>query len=286
MLVSVSSRFNPGEPDIIDADLVLFTTDNAFFYVHGSKILRESKDHFGGLVPESMNIQVAQDKLTANLALSTPPTLLAAPYLSDVLNIVLHLVYGLSFQTYQPSLQILHAVIPALQELGYAPHAFFTPNSEMFNLMVQAAVADPLSTYALAAQHALEPLAVAVSALTLPGGLCDVDDHLARQMGPKYLKRLFFLHLGRADALKRLLLPPPILHSSNSDPQCTAESQKSVSRAWALACAYIVVEGRLDSFSMSLLPPTTHLRCEMCRRSMEGRVASLIKGWNEVKRTI
>lgn len=190
-LVSVSSRFNPGELDIMDADVVLFTTDNVFFYVHSAKILRESKDRFGGLVPENMGAQTALGELNVDLASGIPPTLLPVPYLSDVLNIVLHLVYGFSFQTYQPSLQVLHAVIPALQELGYAPHAFLTPNSEMFNLMVQAAAVDPLSTYALAAQYALEPLAVAVSALTLSGSLCGVDDNLARQMGPKYLKRLF-----------------------------------------------------------------------------------------------
>lgn len=173
------------------ADLVLFTVDNVFFYVHSSKILHQSANRFGGLVPEDMTVRLALDKPADDLAHRPTPTLLASPYLSHVLNVILHLAYGFSVQTYRPTIQVLHSLVPALQELGYAPHAFLTPGSEIFNMILQAAAEDPLKTYALAAQYALEPLAVAVSELTLSGSLSDVNDEQARQMGPKYLKRLF-----------------------------------------------------------------------------------------------
>jgi hypothetical protein len=62
--------------------------------------------------------------------------------------------------------------------------------------------------YALAAQHKLEQLAIAVSPSLLSFDLATLTDDLVGRMGAVYLKRLVFLHLGRSAALKRLLSPP------------------------------------------------------------------------------
>lgn len=191
-LVSISTRFHLGERDMQDADLVLFATDNVFFYAHRSTLLRESANRFGGFLPENEDMEeVDVSKPMAGLDLGAPPALVVVPYPADVLNVLLHLVYGFPVQRYQPSAAVLHAVLPALQELGYNLHAFVTPHSELFLLMVQVAALDPLPMYALAAQYALEPLAVAISTLTLSVCLSDISDQLAEQMGPLYLKRLF-----------------------------------------------------------------------------------------------
>ena len=66
--------------------------------------------------------------------------------------------------------------------------------------------------YALAASHDLYSLAVPISSHLLSYPLHMLTDELAEKIGPVYLKRLFFLHLGRLDALRRLLLPPPHPH--------------------------------------------------------------------------
>ncbi|KAG8722838.1 hypothetical protein FRC08_007786 [Ceratobasidium sp. 394] len=288
-LVSISTRFHLGERDMQDADLVLFATDNVFFYAHRSTLLRESSNQFGGFVPETNEDPMEEVDVSepmAGLDLGASPLLIVVPYPADVLNVVLHLVYGFPVQRYQPSASVLRAVLPALQALGYNIHAFVTPHSELFMLLVQAAAVDPLPMYALAAQYAIEPLAVAISTLTLSGPLSDITDELAQQMGPIYLKRLFFLHLGRTDALKRLLLPPPVPHLPSPGADCDLDAQKSLARAWALACAYVVVDGRPDTLASSLVPLGAHLRCVLCRRSMEERVAALVNGWNAIKCTI
>ncbi|KAF8607801.1 hypothetical protein BDV93DRAFT_552622 [Ceratobasidium sp. AG-I] len=287
-LVSISTRFHLGERDMQDADLVLFATDNVFFYAHRSTLLRESVNRFGGLLPENEDMmeEVDVSKPMAGLDLGAPPALVVVPYPADVLNVLLHLVYGFPVQRYQPSATVLHAVLPALHALGYNLHAFVTPHSELFLLMVQAAALDPLPMFALAAQYSLESLAVSISTFTLSVCLSDISDQLAEQMGPIYLKRLFFLHLGRTDALKRLLLPPPVPHLPAPGADCDLDAQKSLARAWALACAYIVVDGRPDTLATSLVPLGAHLKCPLCRKSMEDRVASLVNGWNAIKCTI
>ncbi|CCO26436.1 hypothetical protein BN14_00460 [Rhizoctonia solani AG-1 IB] len=219
-LVSISTRFHMGERDMQDADLVLFSTDNVFFYSHRSTLLRESANQFGGLLLENdgMDEEVDVSEPMAGLDLTAPtPTLIVVPYPADVLNVILHLIYGFPVQRYQPPISVMQQVLPALSALGYNLHAFVTPHSELFLLLVQAAASNPLPMYALAAQHSLEQLAVAISPFTLSGPLSDITDEMAQQMGPIYLKRLFFLHLGRTDALKRLLLPPPVPHPPTSD---------------------------------------------------------------------
>ena len=95
---------------------------------------------------------------------------------------------------------------------------------------------------ALAAAHDLYELAVPVSSHLLSFALHSLTDELALRIGPVYMKRLFFLHLGRLDALKRLLLPPPHPHPPTAG--CDFAEQKRLTRAWALASAYLAWDAR------------------------------------------
>ncbi len=81
----------------------------------------------------------------------------------------------------------------------------------------------------------------------LPG----LTDELVDRIGPRYLKRLFFLHMGRADALKRILLPPPHPHPPTL--WCDFEEQKRLARAWALASAYLAWEARPGMYLLRYL---------------------------------
>ncbi|KAG8710317.1 hypothetical protein FRC08_017325 [Ceratobasidium sp. 394] len=287
-----------------DTDLMLLTRDNVFFCAHRSTLLRESSNCFGGLIENESPIELVDmaEPSMENLEPYAAPSVVVVPYPADVLNVLLHLVYGLSVEKYQPSAHTLRAVLPALRELGYDIHAFVTPHSELFALFVQASVAAPLPMYALAAQYALEPLAVAISPLTLSGSLCNVSDELSRQMGSIYLKRLFctsplpfftpypklitvqVLHLGRIDALKCLVLAPPATHlpAPGAGAECNPDTQKAIARAWALACAHVVVDGRTDA----LAALSAHVQCSRCQKNMDERVAAVVSEWNAVKRTI
>ncbi|KAF8751720.1 hypothetical protein RHS01_08491 [Rhizoctonia solani] len=209
-LISISTRFNLESPDIQDSDLVLVAKDNVYFYAHKSILLLDSSNRFGSLIPLGTNETQSQGiggPTSVSSGLATAHTFIKTDHTSEVLNVVLHAIYKFSVEGYRPSPATLRKSTHALSSLGYNLSYVYAPHSELFMLFLQAGVAEPLEMYALAAQYALEDLAVAVSTFTLSVSPSEITDELSVQMGPIYLRRLFFLHLGRADALKRLLYP-------------------------------------------------------------------------------
>jgi hypothetical protein len=146
----------------------------------------------------------------------------------------------------------------------------------------------PLDLYALAATYDLYDLAVPTSSHLLSLSLASLTDEMAQRIGPVYVKRLFFLHFGRAEALKRLLLPPPHPHAPT--PFCDFTDQKKLTRAWALASAYLAWDARPDlstSIMESALSPLgEHLACDLCQDALKDRIKNLIVSWSVVKRTI
>lgn len=231
-------------------------------------------------------IDINQPMSDSDSLLNIDPKLVVVGIPSDVFNVVLLAIYQLSIQEYAPPNDTLRAVIPALASLGYDPGVIAYPRSELYGLLLKAAAADPLPMYAVAAQHSFEPLAVSISALTLRTPLHEVTDELSQQMGSMYLKRLFFLHFGRADALRRIVLPLPSLHPPESNSRCDAESQKGLQRAWTLAAAYIIAQrhpGEVNDL-VSLLG--ARVECTECARSLQERISRLIHDWSAVKCTI
>ncbi|CAE6464505.1 unnamed protein product [Rhizoctonia solani] len=241
--VSISSRFNLEAWDMQDADVLLLTPDQVFFYTHRSVLLRGSSNFFGGLFVDDVADNTREVDVSQPMSdLSLEPKLVPVNIPSDVLNVVLLALYEFPIQKFAPSNEALREVILTLTSLGYDPSDIACPRSELFSLLLKSAAADPLRMYAAAAQCSFESLAVSTSALTLRTPLHEITDELARQMGPVYLRRLFFLHLGRADALRRIVLPLPNLHPPGTNDRCNAETQKGVQRAWTLASAYIIAQ--------------------------------------------
>lgn len=97
----------------------------------------------------------------------------------------------------------------------------------------------PLECYVLAARVGLEALAVAVSPYTLSIPLAAISDEDAVRMGAYHLKRLFFLHLGRMDALKRILSRQPTHHPPLEGCDGVVRSLR-IRDAWAKKVAEIV----------------------------------------------
>lgn len=284
-LVSISTRFNLEYPDVQDSDLVLVSTDNVYFYAHRTTLLHDSSNGFGSLLSLTPEPE-AKDATTSTLGAAGTHKFITTEYTSEVLNVALHAIYKFSVQSYRPSPVTLRAATKAISDLGYDLANVFSPHSELFMLFLQAGVAEPLEMYALAAQLSLEHLAVAVSTFTLSVPPSDITDELAIQMGPIYLRRLFFLHLGRADALKRLLYPPPAPHPAFPDPNCGQETQSAVSRIWALACATVVVDSNPNNLAAIFTPLSAQLPCSRCRQALQERVTTLINDWSSIKCTI
>jgi len=161
---------------------------------------------------------------------------------SEVLNVILHTIYEMSCAQYSPSFDILVTAVNRLLAYGIMPKTRIAPSAPLFSLLLSYAPLHPLDLYALAATHDLYDLAVSTSSHLLSFPLASLTDEMAGRIGPVYLKRLFFLHFGRSDALKRVLLPPPHPHAPT--PDCDFTEQKKLTRAWALASAYLAWDAR------------------------------------------
>jgi hypothetical protein len=175
---------------------------------------------------------------------------------SVVLNILLHTIYNMSAVHYAPSPQAVIAAVESLGKYGLSVRTYLAPASPLSTLFLGSAPQAPIQFYAFAGAYDLNHLAVPISSFLLSYSLASLTDELVVKMGPLYLKRLFFLHLGRVEALKRLLLPPPHPHVPTAN--CDLTEQKKLSRAWALASAYLAWDVRPgESLSIPHRPETS-----------------------------
>ncbi|KAF8885571.1 hypothetical protein CPB84DRAFT_1827245 [Gymnopilus junonius] len=128
--------------------------------------------------------------------------------------------------------------------------------------------------------------AVAASAHLLSYDLSLITDAMAERIGAVYLKKLLLLHVGRFSALKLILLQPPLPHPLIKE--CGFEDQKKLTRAWALASAYLAWDARPDlsthSMRTALNPLMEHLTCELCIQSLKDRIKAVVVQWASVKK--
>ncbi len=168
--------------------------------------------------------------------------MISLPDHSCVLNVLLHTIYHLHCTHYSPSIDTLIAAVDTMHKYGIPVSKYIALGSPLYQLILALAPIAPLELYSLAAAYDLYDLAVPISSHLLAFPLSNISDEMAERMGPIYLKKMFFLHLGRIDALKRLLLPPPHPHAPT--PDCDFTEQKKLTRAWALASAYLAWDAR------------------------------------------
>ncbi|KAF8913847.1 hypothetical protein CPB84DRAFT_1811342 [Gymnopilus junonius] len=242
-LVSVSTTFHPAaQLHSITPDIVLLSSDNVFFYVHSHILIAASENGFRGHLPQPPSPSKDQNSLA----------IVSIPENSVVLNILLHSVYDISCAPYSPTFPSLVTTVNRLPVYGIPP-----------------------KLYALAASYDLYDLAVSTSSHLLSFPLSTLTDQMAERIGPVYLKRLFFLHFGRTDALKRVLLPPPHPHPPTA--LCDFTEQKKLTRAWALASAYLAWDARPD------LSTSTMESALDCQQALRDRIKNLVMQWSVVK---
>ncbi|VDB84782.1 unnamed protein product [Peniophora sp. CBMAI 1063] len=275
--VAISIVFHPGALlDPLASDMTIESADGVFFSVHSHRLLAASTNGFASLVfppapgasPESRHLQL--------------------PLSGSVINILLHVVYGISLQNFRPPIEDIDAAFSALDTCGIPLKSNTLPGTPLFTLVLSQAPAHGLQCFELAASHDLEPLAIAVSPYLLSLSLSELTDESAMRIGPAYLKRLFFLHLGRIDALKRILYAHPGSHAATLD--CDVFDQRRLQNAWVLAVGSLTWEpkpglspGAIDS---ALRPLGEHLSCEQCRNRLNERIRDVLVQWSLVKHTI
>ncbi|KAA1471662.1 hypothetical protein DENSPDRAFT_837701 [Dentipellis sp. KUC8613] len=277
-IVPVSTTFFPGFTfDHLPSDVALLTSDSVFFYAHSHRLLAASDNGFNAMLPQGH-----MDELDGN------PPLLFVPENSAVLNVILHTIYNMSTAQFLPATRTVVDAVDAMTTYGIPAKTYIGPSTPLFLHLLTIAVIHPIEIYALAGSLDIFELAVGASAHLLSYSLPSLTDELAVKMGPIYLRRLVFLHLGRLEALKRHLLPPPPFHRHTTI--CGAAEQSALSRAWTLASAYLTWDARPDlstvSMGAALYPLENDLHCEECKRLLRERIGDLVMNWALVKKTI
>ncbi|VDB82789.1 unnamed protein product [Peniophora sp. CBMAI 1063] len=268
---SYSAAFNKDfvdpDGDIPDFDLV--ASDGVHFAVTTPKLRSSSSNDFAGL-----------------LASFTSSAMIGLP--SPALNLVLHGIYGLSPSMYAPTAVDLAIAVQSLESYGLSKSELVADKTPLFQAILMRAPVEPLACYTLAAREELDELAVLISPYTLCLSLPDISDEDAAQMGSLHLRRLFFLHLGRVQALKRILFPPPDLHPPTVE--CEAKDQRPVSRAWTMAVAEMTWELNPNVSGSTLeacfQAKEDELQCPECKKCLSFRIKRLLIDWSLIKSTI
>lgn len=210
------------------------------------------------------------------------------PESSEVFNLVLHAFYDLDPAHYKPSLNHLASMLTALSQYGLSLDIPLTPGKPIYNLLSTLAYTSPLEVYTLAAEYGLEQLAVETSRHLHTIRLDTLTDEHCRKMGPIYLRRLFFLHLGRTERLKKLLSEPP---GHEPTLQCDAQDQEQRFHAvWkegvALLCWDVNASTPTAFLRAALSPIVDRVACEECKIATKEKIRQLVIDWSLVKSTI
>jgi len=294
-------------------DIIIQAMDGVHFYVHELYLKSASSNDLGNLLatpdtsasatssrssvpfltPGSVSYfdQAGSPYSTSPTMVSRSPmvptyrTLFAAEY-STVFNIVLHLVYGISCDRYGPDVDTLSEVLTALPGYGFKSPE---PSSEFWVLLLNQAPLDPLRVFSIGANPAMESVCCLASQYTLTIPLSALTESDALTTGALYLRRLFFLHLGRLEALKRIIKAPPEQHPPTAT--CSLDDQRPVLVAWRLAICNTLMEDLPQNTAASALvatfaPVASVTTCPPCKASVLHRVTEIMQEWAMVRRTI
>ncbi|KAI0086201.1 hypothetical protein BDY19DRAFT_996104 [Irpex rosettiformis] len=283
--IRISSTFHfNANLDHVAPNTLILTPDRVLFVVHYHWLSAHSMNLFSGLLTDISN--------------PTPDNLfvISVSERADVLNILLHAVYGLSCHNYAPTFQCLEETIEIFVKYGLTPiHHYVPDGSPIFNALLCHAPAKPIEVFALAASYRLEDLAVSSSSYTLNLNIYHISCETAHKIGSQYLQRLYSLHEVRMVTLKELLniqpTIPPHRDTSTARHSVPAEDHTQiVVRAYHLAAVQVfytaspaMSRARIESVMSRLINAIT---CVCCKSSLIGHVEDISERWSLVSRTI
>jgi len=197
-------------------------------------------------------------------------------------------IYGLPLAEYAPSFKILDEAIDGMHSYGIPLGIVLAPGTPLSEILLTYKDSHAIELYTLAAHYGIEHLAVAASSFLLSFQLSSLTDATAVRIGARYLKRLFFMHLGRTAALKRLLFPPPYPHGATE--ACSRADQTALTRAWSLAASSLALDASADVSSEAIRSVFRalgeQLPCDQCQTDVANRIAVLLRGWASIKGSI
>lgn len=135
----------------------------------------------------------------------------------------------------------------------------------------------------------MENVCIGASEPTLKISLSSLSESQAVEIGPLYLRRLFFLHLGRVEALKRILGASIEDHSPTA--ACSEEGRDTLQRNWSAARAEILSKDLPQNTSKADILSSFGLIfsstvCMQCKEQLQRRVEAVVRDWDRIKRSI
>ncbi|KAK7676496.1 hypothetical protein QCA50_020570 [Cerrena zonata] len=269
---SAYMNFGDGGPDV-----VLMSRDAVHFFVRRNRLLNVSNNQFALLLSPYIDssFQTAQQPIQLTEDAQT-------------LNIVLHILYGVSFHVYSPSLEILLQAIQTLEKYGVVLSTHLIPGTPLFDDIVLKTPYQPLEVYIVAADHDLFQLAQIASGYLLSISLLSIPRMQISRLNSDYLAMLYNLHIARTLVLQRLISRPPDEHEATF--QCGFSAYQAMKSAWSVATSSFILNANPD-VSAALIRNTLEslkfsLPCIRCRKCVQDRVNEILLKWSITPRTI
>ncbi|KAG8888185.1 hypothetical protein FRB98_008203 [Tulasnella sp. 332] len=244
--------------------------------------------------PMSSVDRLPADKRSGNLdhiILRSSPVYIRVEETSMVMNVVLHTIYNISCARYAPTYEIIVQALNSLRKYGIVMSS--KQDAEIWTMLLQHAIRSPnlaIGAYAICASHGRDDLCILTSRLTLTLSLDALTEADALTMGPTYLRRLFFLHCGRLEAIKRVIGVPPKPHLAT--PTCSLPSPQLVANMWEVATADVTLRPRAYGISKEELEEAfapvlaQQNACDLCRDNVRDRIAQMVEDWLTIKDVI
>ncbi|KAK7682826.1 hypothetical protein QCA50_014210 [Cerrena zonata] len=254
-------------------DIIFISSDGTPLYAHRAQLCVVSNNNFDLLLTPSIIDLPSTIELTEDV---------------HTLSVILHVIYGASFDPYTPTLGALSDAINAFDKYGLAPCSRVSPGTPVFEEVTKSISRHPLETYTIAAEHDLFDIAQKASEHLLTFPLSTISDDVVLRLGSIYLHRLFTLQLARTYVLQNLIIRPPDKHDANT--QCGRQESESMKLAWIAAASPLVLAAHPDVSTETIQNKfecvKTSLHCAECRHCVERRVDEVLWKWSITPRTI
>lgn len=170
--------------------------------------------------------------------------------------------------------------LDALRSYGLPPPG---PSSDIWPILLAHAPMHPIQVYAIAAANGSDIICIASSRYTLGTSLSFITEGDALMMGAVYLRRLAFLHVGRVEALKRMISTLPRLHAG-----CPSTP---LAVAWNEGVAHVLLLPQPQNTPPSTListfePLARQSECAVCKERLSTHVNDMCREWAAVSRAI
>ncbi|TCD60287.1 hypothetical protein EIP91_010421 [Steccherinum ochraceum] len=216
-------------------DVVLISSNNVLFYAHTYLLLQSSDNSFNHLLGVE-GIGNARGVFIGSLWVVGVPTD------SALFNVVIHTIYGMPCNHFDPPLEILLQAVKSLKTYGISPGVAVGRDMPLYNHIVAKMPRGAIEVFLVAAENDLDALAVTASAHLLSLSLPSITEEMAGRMGPLYLNRLVALQMDRMGYLKQLLAEVPEPHDDTA--YCGPAERGQLSRAWALVASGLMWDTR------------------------------------------